>query len=144
MSFLAANSASSFVVELSTYNKPHERQINEDADGCIPCVVRFDSSEAILPDTSGWSCAVLGWSISTGESLCFSEPELDEKTGDPVPIITFFKGQSYNNDGEVTHSHSDSETRYLNEKTHNFSSMCDLLTSKRKDMQQRQREPRWS
>jgi len=134
MSFLAANSASSFVVELSTYNKPHEAQLNEDADGCIPCVVTFDSSEAILPDTSGFSVAVLGWSISTGESLCFTEPEVDEKTGDPIPIITYFAGDSHNEDGVVTHVNRESETRYLNEKTHNFSSMCDLLTSKHADM----------
>ena len=134
MSYLAANSSQSFVVELSTYNRPHTNHPDEDEDGCIPCIAKFESPEAILPDTSGYSCAVLGWSISTGESLCFTEPELDDD-GLPVPIIQYSKGSSSFRDGDVQHTNHVAETRFLNRKTHNFSTMWRLLTSTHSDMQ---------
>ena len=131
MSFLAANSASSFVVELSTYNHPHRRQANEDDDGCIPCRATFESSEALLPDTSGYSVAVLGWSISTGESLSFTEPDINPATNTPYQMVEYAHGIS----GEDGHIIAKSEVKSLNERTHNFSAMCDLLTSDSKDMQ---------
>ena len=80
--FLEANSSSSFIVELSQYNRLHEDHPEKDENGCIPCRAKFESNESIIPDTSGYSVAVLGWSISSGESISFTEPDLDEK-GDP-------------------------------------------------------------
>ena len=133
--FLAANSSSSFVVELSQYNRPHEDNPEKDADGCIPCRCKFSSNEALIPDTSGYSVAVLGWSISSAESLAFTEPDLDD-TGVPYPMITFAEGVDQYD--EKTQTHTPIEVKYekttMHKKSHNFAGLCKMLSPDAKDL----------
>ena len=73
MSSIFSTAESWFQVELATYNDPDEAHARAVAgrDPTIPAECRMDNLEDIIQNTTGYSVACTGWSISTGESLVY-------------------------------------------------------------------------
>ena len=114
-----------FQMELTNYNSHNaDNTKNRDSDQNIVCECKVESSENLIDNTQGWSCAVTGWSISSTESLYY-QPK------DESVYITYGAGEVAKYDGnanpKVQSKHEKYETRTQTRRSHNFVDLMKLF-----------------
>ncbi len=120
MSSIFSTAESWFQVELATYNDPDQAHARAVAgrDPTIPAECRMDNLEDIIQNTTGYSVACTGWSISTGESLVY-QPK------DTSVVIEYGSGQY--EEKEAANKTDTYEIRRLDKKTFTFVDMMSHL-----------------
>ena len=134
MSSIFSTAESFFQMELNTYNDPdksHTRKI-QGKDPTVVCEVGMQQTEDIIPNSSGYSVACTGWSLSTSQSLVYQPINTDVS-------ITYGRGKYDATGKHDKYRREEYETRVQDKKTYNFIDLMNHLQPK--DIELRVLEP---